>query len=1189
MTSFVHLHVHTEYSLLDGAARIEPLVARAKELGMPALAMTDHANLYGAIPFYKACRDAGIKPIIGMEAYVIEGNLQDRVRSAPAPSHLILLAENEEGYRNLLKLATIAQTEGNYIIPRLNKEALERHRAGLIALSGCREGEVPRLLLEGDMEGAKKAAQWYLRTYGPDHFYLELADHGLELERRLNARLVRLGEETGIPLVVTNNVHYVEREDHAVHDILLAIGEGKTVNEENRFRYETDQYYLKSGEELAAAFAYAPQALANTVAIAERCELNLSFGAHILPEFPLPDGQDSTAFLRELCIQGCIQRYGELTPEIRQRLEHELAIITGTGFTDYFLIVWDFMRYAHQHGIATGPGRGSAAGSLVAYALRITNVDPLRHQLLFERFLNPERVTMPDIDIDFAVERRDEVIRYVADKYGHDRVAQIITFGTMAARAAVRDVGRALGLSLGLIDRVAKMIPQSPGMTIERAIRQNPDIAKLCAENKQAAQLIATAKGVEGLPRHASTHAAGVVISREPLTEYVPLQTGSEGLALTQYPMEILEEVGLLKMDFLGLRNLTIIQETLRNLEKQGTRLELESIPTDDPKTFRMLSRGDTTGVFQLESSGMRNVLRDLKPTSLDDIIAVLALYRPGPMEIIPQYIAAKHGQTQVHYAHPDLEPILRETHGFMIYQEQIMQISSALAGFSLGEADILRRAVGKKKRELLAEQREKFVAGCVKQGYGEALGHEIYDLIVRFADYGFNKAHSVAYAVIAYQMAYLKANHPLAFMAALLSLSIGSQGRIAEYTEEARRLQLNVLAPDVNRSEAHFTVEQDAIRFGLAAVKNVGYGAIESIVRERARRPYRDVFDFCARVDGRLVNRRVAESLVLCGALDSLPGHRSQLLLLLDEAVGKANGKRIERDADQLNLFAGEESGAPVREPKDYPDVPPFSRTQQLKEERELLGVYISGHPLDQYVHLAEHAEVTKIASLGELPRDKTVKVFGMVTEERRIQTKKGDPMAFVTLEDKTAQVEMVVFPQVYAKYGDLLVRERMVVAEARIDHQDDLVKLLASRIWAAESLPVPVETTPPAARTPMASADKGALETPAAAAPQTGPATQAVLKTPAASASPAMETVVFVKISQTQEQDSTLQQLQRLFVEKKGTIPVLLFYEGKRQTIRLPDTIRVEADELFLEQARAIVGLDSVIRKELPVNWGG
>ncbi len=1142
MTPFVHLHVHTEYSLLDGAARIEELVRRAAELGMPALAMTDHANLYGAVPFYKACRDAGIKPIIGMEAYVIEGNLQDRVRNAPAPYHLVLLAENDRGYRNLLKLATLANTEGHFILPRLNKEALARYSEGLIALSACREGEVARLLLAGDIEGARQAALWYRQVFGADRFYLELQDHGLEIERRLNQRLLRLGQETGIPLVATNNVHYVYREQHRQHDILLAIGEGKTVDEENRFRYETDEYYLKSGDEMARLFAYAPQALANTAAIAERCQWHLSFGQHILPKFPLPAGQEPTAFLRDLCEQGCRERYGEITPEVRERLEHELAIITRTGFTDYFLIVWDFMRHAHEQGIPTGPGRGSAAGSLVAYALKITNVDPLRFSLLFERFLNPERVTMPDIDIDFSVERRDEVIRYVADKYGHDRVAQIITFGTMAARAAVRDAGRALGLSLGLVDRVAKMIPQSPGMTIDKAFQLNPELGKLCETNSQAKQLIEAAKGVEGLPRHASTHAAGVVIAPEPLTEYVPLQTGSEGLALTQYPMEALEEIGLLKMDFLGLRNLTIIQETLRHLREQGIDLDLERIPPDDAKTFRMLSRGETTGIFQLESAGFRSVLRELKPTSLADIVAVLALYRPGPMEIIPQYIQAKHGETQVHYAHPDLEPILKETHGFMIYQEQIMQISSKLAGFSLGEADILRRAVGKKKRELLAEQREKFVAGCVKQGYGERLGNEIYDLIVRFADYGFNKAHSVAYAIIAYQMAYLKANYPLAFMAALLSLSIGSQTRIAEYTEEARRLRLTVLPPDVNESQAFFTVEQEAIRFGLAAVKNVGYGAIDSIVRERAKRPYRDLFDFCARVDGRLVNRRVVESLILCGALDSLPGHRSQLMVLLDEAMGKATGRRQERDADQLNLFAGEDGSEPARPPSEYPDVPPFSRSQRLKEERELLGVYLSGHPLDQFAHLVNRPEVHAVSSLSECARDQTVKVVGMIVEERRIQTKKGEPMAFVTLEDKTAQVEMVVFPKVYAKYAGLLARERIVVVEARVDHQDDAVKLLASRMWDAEALP-----------------------------------------------RPSTEPVLFVKIAPEQERDSTLHRLQRLFVEKKGTIPVVLYYEGKKQTIRLPDAIRVEVDESFLEQARAIVGSDSVIQKELPVNWGG
>jgi len=1149
MDSFVHLHIHTEYSLLDSAARIDELVARAAALGMPALAITDHANMYGVIPFYKACRQAGIKPIIGMEIYLIEGSLQDRQRQAPPPFHLVLLAENEQGYGNLLKLATIANTEGHYVLPRLNKETLARHAAGLIALSACREGEVARLLLAGQTEAAREAALWYSRTFGPEHFYLELADHGLESERRLNARLVRLSEETGIPLVATNNVHYVKREDHAVHDILLAIGEGRVVTEENRRRYETDQYYLKSGEEMAQAFAYAPQALANTARIAERCRLELSFGRHILPEFPLPEGEEPARFLRKLCEQGCIARYGEITPAVRERLDRELEIITRTGFTHYFLIVWDFMRYAHEQGIPTGPGRGSAAGSLVAYALQITNVDPLRHHLLFERFLNPERVTMPDIDIDFSVERRDEMIRYVADKYGHDRVAQIITFGTMAARAAVRDVGRALGLSLSLVDRVAKMIPQSPGMTIDKAMELNPDIGRLCAANKQARQLIEAAKGVEGLPRHASTHAAGVVISREPLTRYVPLQTGHEGLALTQYSMENLEEVGLLKMDFLGLRNLTIIQETLRHLRQQGIELDLDRIPQDDAKTYRMLSQGDTTGVFQLESAGMRNVLRELKPECLEDVVAVLALYRPGPMEIIPRYIAAKHGESKVTYPHPVLEPILKETHGFLIYQEQIMQISSTLAGFTLGEADILRRAVGKKKRELLAEQREKFVAGCIRNGYGEKLGNEIYDLIVRFADYGFNKAHSVSYAVIAYQMAYLKANYPLAFMAALLSLSIGSQAKIAEYTEEARRMKLEVLPPDVNKSEAFFTVEGNAIRFGLAAVKNVGYGAIESIVRERQRRPYRDVFDFCARVDGRLVNRRVAESLILCGALDSLPGHRSQLLLLLDEAIGKAAGRRIERDANQLNLFAGAEETVSLRKPEEYPEVPPFSHSQQLQEERELLGVFLSGHPLDAYAHLTNRPEVVRLAELSGMPRNSVVKVCGMVTHVRQIQTKKGEAMAFVTLEDKTAQTELVVFPQVFAKHAHLLGKEKVLVVEARIDFQDDLVKLLPSRIWDADLLP----------------------------------------KTAAKPQETAAETVVFVKIAAEQERDSTLHRLHQLFLQKKGTIPVILYYEGKKQTIRLPDEIRVEADAWFLEKAREIVGPDSVIRKELPLKKGG
>ncbi len=1151
-TSFVHLHVHTEYSLLDATARIDALVARAKELGMNALAMTDHANLYAAVPFYKACRQAGIKPIIGMEAYLIDGDVNERLprNQAKAPYHVILLAENERGYRNLLKLSTLAQTEGYHVLPRINKAMLRQHHDGLIAISDSRKGEVITLLLADEWQRAKEAARWYESVFGAGRFYLELQEHGLASERRENQLLLKLHQELGIPVVATNNVHYVNKADAALHDILLAIGEGKTVDERERVRYEPEEYYLKSGEEMSRLFAHVPEAVANTVNIAERCRVELAFDRHILPRFPLPAGVDAAAYLQQLCEQGCRMRYGELTPAIRERLQHELAIITSTGFTHYFLIVWDFMRYAHEQGIPTGPGRGSAAGSLVAYALRITNVDPLRFNLLFERFLNPERVTMPDIDIDFSVERRDEVIRYVADKYGHDHVAQIITFGTMAARAAIRDVGRSLGLSLGIIDRVAKMIQHAPGMTIDKAMGLNPDIAKLAEQNRDVARLLTIAKGLEGLPRHASTHAAGVVISRDPLTEYVPLQTGSEGLALTQYPMEVLEEVGLLKMDFLGLRNLTIIQETLRHLAEQGVQLDLDRLPPDDEKTFRMLSRGDTTGIFQLESSGMRNVLRELKPTSLDDVIAVVALYRPGPMEIIPQYIQAKHGTSKVQYPHPDLEPILRETHGYMIYQEQIMQISSKMAGFSLGEADILRRAVGKKKRELLAEQREKFVAGSIRQGYDEKLANDIYDLIVRFADYGFNKAHSVAYAMIAYQMAYLKANYPLAFMAALLSLSIGSQGKIAEYVEEAKRLRVTLLPPDVNRSMSSFTLEADAIRFGLAAIKNVGYGAIEQIVSERRRQPYRDLFDFCSRVDGRLVNRRVIESLILAGALESLPGHRAQQLVLLDEALGKAAGRKQERDANQLNLFAVDDHDRVGRladdtpAPESYPEVPAFTQMQLLKEERDLLGVYLSGHPLDAYAHIFLRPEIRGINTLPEAAKEPSVKVAGMLLEVKRIQTRKGDPMAFLTIEDKAGISEVIAFPQVFAKYAELLHKESLVVVEGRVDVQEDSAKLIAARFWDIKQLPKP---------------------------PQAG------------------EQVVFIRISAQQEHDSTLNKLRQLLVEKRGTISVVLYYERKKQSIRLPDTLRVSPDARFLELARDIVGDSSVIMKEMPINWGG
>jgi len=1142
--SFVHLHVHTEYSLLDGAARIEALVEKAAALGMPALAITDHANLYGAIPFYKACKQKGIKPIIGMEAYLIDGDVRERtLRNGPAPFHLILLAQSWQGYRNLLALCTYANTTGNQILPRINKELLQRHAEGLIALSGCKQGEVSRHLLAGDLPAAKQAALWYQGVFGSGNFYLELQDHGLEMERRLNQRMLQLHRETNIPLVVTNNVHYIEQSDFQLHDCLLAIGSGKTLDDADRLRYESPEYYLKTGEEMAALFAYAPEAIANSARIAGRCEVELTFGQHILPRFPLPDAQDPALYLRQLCEQGCLERYGELTPAVSERLAHELSIITGTGFTDYFLIVWDFMRFAHEQGIPTGPGRGSAAGSLVAYVLRITNVDPLKHHLLFERFLNPERITMPDIDIDFSVERRDEVIRYVAEKYGHDRVAQIITFGTLAARAAVRDVGRALGLSLGIVDRLAKMIPQSPGMTIEKAMQQNPDMRLLCEENKSVAQCIQIAQGLEGLPRHASTHAAGVVISREPLLEHVPLQEGSEGLMLTQYSMEILEEVGLLKMDFLGLRNLTIIEETIAHLRRMGVEVNLDRLPEADEKTFKMLSRGETTGVFQLESAGMRNVLRELGPTHLDDIVAVLALYRPGPMEIIPQYIQAKHGSQSVRYAHPVLEPILKETHGFILYQEQIMQISSVMAGFSLGEADILRRAVGKKKRELLAEQRAKFVEGCIRLGYDDTLANQIYDLIVRFADYGFNKAHSVAYAIIAYQMAYLKANHPVAFLTALLSYSIGSQHRIAEYTEEAKRLRVAVLPPDVNHSEAMFTVEQGKIRFGLAAVKHVGYGAIESIVRERKSAPFRDIVDFCSRVDSRLVNRRVMESLIMCGAMDSLPGHRAQLLAFLDEALDKAAARRKEREESQLNLFADTRAGGMEEEEAVvYPEVPPFSQMQQLKEERELLGVYLSGHPLDEYAYVTGRPEVLSISSLAECKKDQVVKLAGMVLEAKRIQTKKGDPMAFLTVEDKTAQVEVVVFPNIFAKAEDFLHKESLIVVEGRVDVQDEVPKIIASRLWDVKKLP-----------------------------------------------KPSTESVLFIKISPEQEADSTLSTLQKLFVEKKGTIPVILYYESKKQSIRLSDAFLVEKSDNFFAKLRDIVGYDSVIVKEMPKNEGG
>ncbi|PQP91308.1 DNA polymerase III subunit alpha, partial [Paenibacillus sp. AR247] len=883
MSSFVHLHVHSEYSLLDGAARISDLVRRAAENGMKALALTDHGVMYGAVPFYKACVAEGIKPIIGCEAYLTAGSRKERGSRKDQPIyHLILLAKNETGYRNLMKLCSIGHLEGFHYKPRIDMDALAKHHEGIICLSACLGGEVPQHLLHGRTEEARRAALRYRDIFGKD-FYLELQDHGLPEQKRVNPQLIELARELDVPLVATNDVHYLDREDASMQDVLICIGTGKTVEDEDRLQIQTDQLYLKSGDEMARLFPHVREALDNTLLIADKCSLELEFGRSILPEYrPLPEGQTAAEYLRALCLEGLESRYSttglwdteEGKRELLQRLDYELGVIGSMGFSDYFLIVWDFIAYAHRQGIVTGPGRGSSAGSLVAYVLRITNVDPIKYNLLFERFLNPERVTMPDIDIDFSDERRDEVIEYVADKYGSEHVAQIITFGTMAARAAVRDVGRALNVSYGEVDKAAKLIPNAHGINIRRAMEISDELKKLYEQSPKTREMLDMAMKVEGMPRHASTHAAGVVISRDPLTDAVPLQEGSERTALTQYPMEQLESIGLLKMDFLGL------ERSMRWIgEMTGSAPDFAQVADDDPLTYEMLGSGDTTGVFQLESAGMRRVLKELKPSVFEDVISVVALYRPGPMEFIPNFIQAKHGTIQVDYPHDDLKPILADTYGIIVYQEQIMKIASLMAGFSLGEADLLRRAVSKKKREVLDRERSHFVEGSLKQGYTEEDANKVYDMIVRFADYGFPRAHAAAYAVLAFQTAYLKAHYPVQFMASMLTAVMGSHRKVAEYVVECRRMNIKVLPPDVNESGVLFTPvavsAEDGqpaegpghIRFGLGAIKNVGTQAVENMMRVREEKPFESLLDFCRRIDLRVCNKRVIESLIQAGA----------------------------------------------------------------------------------------------------------------------------------------------------------------------------------------------------------------------------------------------------------------------------------------------------------------------------------
>jgi DNA polymerase-3 subunit alpha len=1044
LNQFVHLHVHSEYSLLDGACRVDRLCRRAADDGSPAVALTDHGVMYGAMEFYYGARDARLRPIIGCEAYIAPRGRFDRTVREEA--HVTLLAADLIGYRNLTALISKGFLEGYYYKPRIDLDLLAKHNDGLIVLSGCMSGLVAAPLLKGDYATALRSAKTYVEIFG-DRFYIEVMRHGMPEEEAINTGLVRVARELSIPIVATNDSHYLDRKDAPAHDVLLCIGTGKTVSDTSRMKFYSDQFYVKSAAEMYELWSDLPEACENTVKIADRIDIRIPEKIFHLPQYPVPREEvTDDAYLREVCEAGLTERYGgeraTSDPALRQRLEYELDVITKMGFSSYFLIVWDFVKYARDHGIPVGPGRGSAVGSLVAYCLRITDLDPLRFNLFFERFLNPDRISMPDIDTDFCVERRDEVIAYVTEKYGKDRVAQIVTFGTMAARAAVRDAGRALGIPLPDVDRVAKLIPSGPtGLSISDALEQISELKALYNLRPEIRRLLETAKEIEGLARNAGTHAAGVVISAGPLMEFTPLVRFGDGGVNTQYDMEWVEKIGLLKMDFLGLRNLTVMDNAVKEIRRTvDPAFDLAAIPIDDARTYEMLGRGETMGVFQLESEGMKRVCGELRPSRFEDIIALVALYRPGPMDWIPDYIAIKHGRKKPQYLHPKLEPILSETYSIACYQEQVMQIARDVAGFSLGEADELRKVMGKKQKDKIPLYRDKFIDGAMAvSSMDRKLAERIFAFIEPFAGYGFNKSHAAAYAWIAYQTAYLKANHPLPYLCALMASVRDRTDKLVEYIDEAKKIGIEVLPPDVNESLVDFAVIDDRIRFGLAAVKGIGEGAVRTIIaaREESGR-FADLFDLAKRVDAKQVNRRVFEALVKCGALDALPGNRAQKLAAVDAAVDLA--ARATRDAElgQVSLFGdGVAQHAPALTPR-LPAVAPPSTREMLAWEKETLGIFVSGHPLADCADLLRRQGAAPIKDLAAFDDDAMVTVAGMVAGVRRTLTKAGQQILIATLEDTTASCEVVVFAKLYPHVHELFIADAVLVVKGRVRRRE-------------------------------------------------------------------------------------------------------------------------------------------------------
>lgn len=1187
--SFTHLHLHTEYSLLDGACRIPKLVERIKALGMTSCAITDHGVMYGCIDFYSAMKDAGIKPIIGCEVYVCRDRL-DKSAANREYSHLILLCENNTGYQNLMKLVSEGFLTGYYYRPRIDYNLIRQHSEGLICLSACLSGDLPKLLLQGRYDDAEAYVREMQDIFGEKNFYVEIMDHGIREEKIVMPRLISLAREMNVPLVATNDCHYLEEKDADAQEVLLCIQTGKTLDDANRMRMDTRQLYVKSEDEMRTLFAACPDAVDRTQEIADRCNVEFEFGVTRLPHYPVPEGETALSMLTRLTHEGLRERYPDAkeTDEPWQRLNYELNVISSMGYVDYFLIVWDFIRYAKSQGIMVGPGRGSGAGSIVAYSLGITMLDPLKYQLLFERFLNPERVTMPDIDVDFCYERRQEVIDYVARKYGADHVSQIITFVTLQAKGCIRDVGRVLGMSYQDTDAVAKAIPFDLGMTLEKALTLSPLLKTMYDEQPEVHRLIDTAMTLEGMPRHASTHAAGVLITGKPVMEYVPLQRNDEVIT-TQYPMGTIERLGLLKMDFLGLRTLTVIRDTLDMLREQGIDMKPEDIPRDDPAVYEMISAGDTDGVFQLEGGGMRTFLTNMKPTCFEDIIAAISLYRPGPMESIPRYIQGKQNPSSIHYETEKLRPILDVTYGCMVYQEQVMQIVRDLAGYSYGRSDLVRRAMAKKKHKVMAQEREYFihgklnddgtidVPGCVRNGVPEEVASHLYDEMTAFASYAFNKSHAAAYAVVCIETAWLKRYHPVPFMAAILNSVYGNPAKIAAYIQYCRSRGIAILPPDVNRSQWKFTVAkapdgQLGILFGLGAVKTVGQGAVDAIIRERKNGAYRDIFDFCRRIDTSECNKRVVESLIKAGAFDGMGGNRPQLMAVFESAMDANSSLRKQTVDGQISLFDMAFGGAPlVQENHTLPNLPDYPLRQRLALEKEIAGVYITGHPLDDYRDVLGKLPFSTADLDGLEEREdrglsldgQIVDMGGILTEVKGKATKKGAYMGFITLEDLTGQIECLVFPKVYERYQGMMAVDDLVVLHGRLSiREEEAPKLLVEKLIPLEAWH-PEESAPAA---PMGSSTARPVPPPkrhASEAPKLTDA-QAAAKAPRK---------LYLRLNRPQ-MDAASSALSLY----PGSVPVYLHLPAEKMTLLAPKTGWCDASDGCLNRLNALLGAENV-----------